>query len=841
MDNQTVYKIAIASYLHDIGKFAERAGFPVEPGYKNGNAGLYQPYYNNHYTHSHALYTAAFIEYIEEYLPTRFNKGNWGTGDSFINLAAGHHNAKTPMQWIIAVADRVSSGMDRKEFEDYSNEVKVKDYKKTRMLSIFEGIALDGKPKEDDISSYTFRYPLKRLSPKDIFPIEGDEYSALDSKSATKEYTELFEDFVASLGNISHKEEPLWFEHFDSLFMTYASNIPSATVGRTIPDISLYDHSRTTSAIASAIYLYHQQTDSMDIERIKDYEDKKFLFVTGDFYGIQDFIFAEGGSTMQAAAKLLRGRSFAVSLLSELAAHLLCTNIGLTPSSIILNAAGKFTVMAPNTTETVERVHETETQINEWFMDNFLGESSIGLSCCEVSCNNLISKGFSEFWDRFTMQSQRRKYKKIDLDNYGGPVKGYLKRFNNALAKALCPFCGKRPSSPKAENDPLLGDEEKSACNICRDHIYLGTKLVKKNLIAVTTKEASLENSLLEPIFGVYQVSLDVTGQLNELVRKRQLVKDWDISISKDGDITTDKTARFLNGYVPTDVRHVPKSFSDIAKVALKVDPLEDGENTGTEALAALKADVDNLGVVFGCGIRKERMSISRMATLSRQLNLFFTVYLPHLLSTDDRFKDIYTVFAGGDDLFVIGPWNRIIDFAGFMRDRFREYVCGNRHITISAGISLSKPNDPVLSLAKRSEEALEKSKSVEAKNAITIFGETVKWKGLETLNSCRNTINKWLDSGYINSAMLFKLNAFIEMSKKTNRLLEMGQVSIDDIECLKWRAMLRYTLVRNVGRRLKDDERAVALKEVEQSAQWLEEHGGGLKIPLWQIIYNRR
>ncbi|MBF0608521.1 MAG: type III-A CRISPR-associated protein Cas10/Csm1 [Magnetococcales bacterium] len=441
MDNQTVYKIAIAGYLHDIGKFAERAadeGFHLEQEYKNNNERLYQPYYNNRYTHSHALYTAAFIEYIEKYLPTMFNKGNWGMGDSFINLAAGHHKPDTPMQWIIAVADRVSSGMDRREFDDYNNEVKVRDYKKTRMLSIFEGISLEDKHKGDDINSYKFRYLLKRLSPVNIFPVEGDEYCTLDSKSATKEYTKLFKDFVASLDNILHKEEiPLWFEHFDSLFMTYASSIASATVGRTIPDISLYDHSRTTSAIASAIYMYHQQTDSMDTERIKDYEDKKFLLVTGDFYGIQDFIFAGGGSTMQAAAKLLRGRSFAVSLLSELAAHLLCTNIGLTPSSIILNAAGRFTVMAPNTTETVKIIHETETRINEWFMGNFLGESSIGFSYCEASCGDLVSEGFSEFWEGFAQQSQRHKYKKIDLERYGGPVKGYLNRFNNGLAKAL--------------------------------------------------------------------------------------------------------------------------------------------------------------------------------------------------------------------------------------------------------------------------------------------------------------------------------------------------------------------------------------------------------------------
>ena len=35
-------------------------------------------------------------------------------------------------------------------------------------------------------------------------------------------------------------------------------------------------------------------------------------------------------------------------------------------------------------------------------------------------------------------------------------------------------------------------------------------------------------------------------------------------------------------------------------------------------------------------------------------------------LKNSEEFKDIYTVFAGGDDLFLIGPWNKIVDFAFF-------------------------------------------------------------------------------------------------------------------------------------------------------------------------------
>lgn len=37
-------------------------------------------------------------------------------------------------------------------------------------------------------------------------------------------------------------------------------------------------------------------------------------------------------------------------------------------------------------------------------------------------------------------------------------------------------------------------------------------------------------------------------------------------------------------------------------------------------------------------------------------MNFFFVVYLPHLLKTHPDFRDVYTVFAGGDDLFLIGP-----------------------------------------------------------------------------------------------------------------------------------------------------------------------------------------
>ncbi|MCF6149116.1 MAG: type III-A CRISPR-associated protein Cas10/Csm1 [Candidatus Kuenenia sp.] len=874
--NDTVYKIAIAAFLHDIGKFAERARghFHVDPEFINNHANLYQPFFNGRHTHKHAVYTAAFIDHIEKFLPKKFNKGNWGLDDNFMNLAAGHHNPVTPLQWVIAIADRVSSGFDRDEFEDYNKEIGFRDYKKTRLLTLFEGISPDEQRKEDSLESYKFRYPLKELSPSNIFPIDKEEYMLLDGAQASKEYDELFLGFIAALENLHHKQHiPLWFEHFDNLLMIYASHIPAATVGKVVPDVSLYDHSKTTSALASAIYLYHLQRKTMEIEKIRDYEDKKFLLVTGDFYGIQNFIFTEGGSANKAVAKLLRGRSFAVSLISELAADMLCREIGLTNSSIILNAAGKFTILAPNTKETRDKITAVEEEINKRLIGMFYGEVSLGISFIAAACNDFVSKekekGFVHLWDSLAKESEKKKYNKINLEKYGGVVDDYLDQFNNDLDKKLCPFCGKRPSSPEVESDVLVGKDE-SACKICRDHIYIGTFLVKEPKIAITTVDAEIYGKKLkEPIFKRYQVSFDVTGKLSELVNKGQLLKYWDISIPKEGRIAKEITAKFINGYVPVytkedeteeainrllhgnktekaknelfDMRNEdsPKMFHDIAKMSLNK---KEDKFSGVEALGVLKADVDNLALIFSCGLK--RITLSRLATMSRQMNHYFSVYLPFILSTNKEFKDIYTVFAGGDDLFLIGPWNKIIDFALFLKNSFENYVCGNKKITLSAGISVNKPGEPIPSISERAEDALKKSKGNE-RNSITLFEETVKWEEFEKLNDIKKTIESWIENSFINNAMLLRLNTFSEMAryaKELKELFEAGEgIEADDWEYLKWRALFKYTLVRNVGKHLKGAEKDAAIQEAENAAVWLEDYTSAMKIPVWQVIYNRR
>ena len=92
-------------------------------------------------------------------------------------------------------------------------------------------------------------------------------------------------------------------------------------------------------------------------ERLRDYhrpdwDEEKLLLIQGDFFGIQEFIFATGGETQRRAAKLLRGRSFYVSLLTECAALAILDRLALPPTSQVINAAGKFLIVAPNTDAT---------------------------------------------------------------------------------------------------------------------------------------------------------------------------------------------------------------------------------------------------------------------------------------------------------------------------------------------------------------------------------------------------------------------------------------------------------------------------------------------------------
>jgi CRISPR-associated protein Csm1 len=866
--DSTVLKIALAAFFHDIGKFADRNALNISDEYTRNHADLYQPFNQNHHTHPHAVYTAAFIEQMHDLLPEELNSSGWGQGDAFINLAAGHHRPETPLQWVIAVADRVSSGWDRESFDaSYNYQVTWKDYKRTRLYPIFEQLAVDKEQSQGGPSSYF--YPLTSLSPQSLFPCRKSDDKA-SSASPEKEYLNLFDEFKEALATLLHRREnlELWFEHFDTLMMMFTSAIPSARAGKVIPDVSLYDHCRITASLAVAIYLYHLENDTLSVEAVKNYADDKFLIINADFYGIQNFILSEHGDTRKKRSKLLRGRSFAVSLYSELAADFLCRELGLPFSSVALNAAGKFTIIAPNTPGAADVVNSVEAHVNDWLIGISHGENSMGFSCQKASAQDLVKGNFLSLWERMGQAMEEKKLARLDLNRHGGSFPDFLDGFNNDLQRPLCPFCGKRPSLSRVENSQYVGEGE-SSCAICRDHIFLGTNLVKRPRLAITTADTKAKenaNQLMEPIYGRYQVSFQ-EGDLSQWAEKGTLLKYWDLSVASERqDQASRITIKMINGYVPvyTDADNYdprilagrksetrklelisqividdPKTFGHIAAAALQVADTQ--AIRGLEALGVLKADIDELGLLMSCGLKPESFTVSRLATLSRQLHFFFSLYLPHLLETDQRFRNIYTVFAGGDDLFLIGPWNHILDLVRVLKKSFATYVCHNPAIHFSAGISLHKPNTPMDFVAEAAEEALQEAKD-SGRDRLTVFGETVPWQAVDQLQEVKETLEGWLEQEWINHAMLYRLNEFLQMAGIEQRVITQGEVHLDDMACTKWRSLLAYSVERNAARHLKDEQRRGAVEQVSAScAQWLTTYGSTLKIPLWELLYNLR
>jgi CRISPR-associated protein Csm1 len=154
-------RVALAAMLHDLGKFAERAGVFAGSPQVNANVQLYCPKHERGgrewHTHKHAAHTGLAIDHIEPHLPrikgadvTPF--AAWGAADaddSLINAAAAHHVPRSALQWIIATADRVASGFERIKFDEYNQasdeEPGAKlDYITTRQYTTFEGIDPSG-------------------------------------------------------------------------------------------------------------------------------------------------------------------------------------------------------------------------------------------------------------------------------------------------------------------------------------------------------------------------------------------------------------------------------------------------------------------------------------------------------------------------------------------------------------------------------------------------------------------------------------------------------------------------------------------------------------------------
>lgn len=668
-----------------------------------------------------------------------------------------------------------------------------------------------------------------QLTPQSLFPLEHP----LQENHATQ-----WKKFIAACKAIpqSHiQQKNLLIDDIDTLWQQFASNIPTAT-----ECLSLYDATKLEAA------------KTLRAEN----SEAPYLFIQGDFFGIQDFIFANGSQTNKNAAKILRGRSFQVSLFAELAATKLLQALELPPIAQLLNAAGKFWIIAPNTPENIAKIAAVQESLDSWCLENTLGLVSIGIATLAVGEDIFAeAASFSATTKRLFESLERKKFQRYHLiAAQHAPI------IDANYQHGVCAFNQYLPAQ-------ITVHDNIPASKISADQIAIGQALTKYSRILITkdSNPIHLQDAIVlkQSIFG-YRVCFTKSTQTLGEEMSANLIRDWDYSLAEttQSHVWHGIARRYLNGYVPqfsaqdltplalekyTGVDEKAalgaiKTFSHLACEDRQPDTEHHDIYIGKIALATLKGDIDNLGKLFQSGFTHS--TLAKTLALSRQINLFFTLWLPAFCA--EHYPNTYTVFAGGDDFFLIGPWHQTQALAGEMQQYFAQYVGNHPDIHFSVGISQTKPNIPIHHLAHTAEEMLDAAKgyAIEenkqrkiVKNAITVYGQTVSWQTYRELAQVEEDIKRLLEqentTANISTGYIYSLLGLIDLRSQ------------ETLESQMWRSRFAYRSFRHAQAcHAKDEDLQRQLNQTLCKLfgeNGIEKYGSNFKIPLFNHFYALR
>lgn len=711
--------LKFASLLHDIGKFYQRAD----------NLGKSNHAYDSKYeklnvddygrSGAHSKWSADFV------------KDNFD--DLVENLVLYHHNPSKSMYpelcKMLQKADHHSS-KERIDSEE-KNDVLI-----TPLSSIFSRISLNEKVNDD------YYVPLveldfnKQLNPQDKNIMEG--------WNLVPEYQHLWNKFENEFKLLENKD----FETVLSLLKKYTSTIPSATY-YSQSDISLYDHLKTTAAIANCRYLYSQenkltQTDTKDVYRI----------INGDISGIQNFIYKvqTPEDAQSGMSKRLRGRSLYLTLLTEAIASKIILDLNLDSSNILFCGGGRFTIIAPNINKTKELINKINLEVNNEFIRKFNAELFLNIVSIHACGDDLGN--FDEVLSKITtLLNENKKHKFVNqLED--------VFKIESEIDYELCPVCG----------NPTKGD---AFCFDCMEHEHLGGAVANAKYLIKYVSNEKIADSLFYNKLNVGYIFKKGKKDISNIIKENNDIKFTIYKLNDTNFLDLDiqcKNVSFDFKVIGNSIPNIdgnPLYFNHLAEIS-----------KGSNKLGVLKMDVDNLGLIFSKGFKhlgEGATSISRVSSLSFYLDLYFsgcinqivdrfnfTTDLPEdmecgineidFVNHDDEVykreviykpkeslpkgegkSTIHINYSGGDDLLVVGPYDDVIKFAQEFRNKFKKWTANNDSINISAGIAIVGSKFPIGKAAIMADEELEKSKDC-GRDKITVFGETLMWEsnGLE-------------------------------------------------------------------------------------------------------------
>lgn len=189
--------------------------------------------------------------------------------------------------------------------------------------------------------------------------------------------------------------------------------------------------------------------------------------------------------------------------------------------------------------------------------------------------------------------------------------------------------------------------------------------------------------------------------------------------------------------------------------------------------LGILRMDVDGLGARFIRGFK----DLEEYSQFSNRLKRFFdheyaasenrNVYF--IQQKDYYRNDLNIIYAGGDDLFAVGRWDKIIEFAAEVRQQFMQHMQGEG-VTISGGIAIVHPKFPIAKAAILSGEAEEKAKTYNDgnKNAICFFNQCVSWnEEYDEVLQMKNEMLYQINTNGVSKGLLQQLMIYAQMAER--------------------------------------------------------------------------
>ena len=702
-------KTIIAALLHDIGKIAERFG-------KRGN---------------HAELTKKILEEFDDEL-AEIAYGHHSSGK--LNTLSKVRKELRKYAEIVCKADNVSAGIERESVSKSSlKEWASRNRKERPILSILSTIDV-GKGNSTEKYFYVRELSLEPyyLRPKSIEEA-GVDYGF---------YYKLVEDLRRVFDSEMSFEKLLFT--ISNVLKRYTFFVPADTFEREdgtipIPDTSLYEHLRLTSMFACTMLV----------------NERKFLLVRGDVSGLQKFI---AKISSKKALRFLKGRSFFLELLTLAAAFRICKELGIPPTQILSATAGNFTIIAPANDETKNKLLELSKELNRELLSYGL---YIALAWIEKSYEEAkdFEKVISEVEEAVEVK-KFRKYSELIPEDYDSV-------FFPDSGKIACDVC-----DTLVDDEEIVelgeGEDKLNVCKRCKMMYDLSEKLIQ---VARIVEEA--EKGKAKVYVGLYE---DGSGDVNifgigfklENISENLTDADYVFTVN-DVDFLEDI---FLESGIGCGFR-----FFNVHVRDTSVDRLANASE-GAKYLGILKMDGDDMGKIFREGVRNwwakklsvnpdkiGKMTPARYATLSSLLEIFFGFCVNEICRRGSFFtkekysKDpqVYVVFSGGDDIFVLGPWDQIVDLAVKIGEEYAIFTA-NPNVTISAAVTVVRKKFPVYKSYFTTLESLEEAKTLEGKSAISLFGEKLKFKALNEARELTNFLFKQISNKRLPRSIIFAL-----------------------------------------------------------------------------------